>query len=88
MLALKSTSAATRLSSSTNRSLQQTTREALASRAPRVLLGTDLLKSALLVRSLPTDDSSGSANSITPDEELLLAYSGQGSGVTGARSLL
>lgn len=67
--------------------LQQTTREALASRAPRGLLGTDLLKSAPLVCCLPTDDSSGNSSS-TPDEELLLAYSGQGSGVTGARSLL
>lgn len=96
MLTLKSTSASTRLSSNTNRSrmthkydtgfhhynLEQTSPEALASRAPRGLLGTDLLKSTA-IRSLPTDDSSG-----TPDEELLLAHGGQGSGVTGARSLL
>jgi hypothetical protein len=64
--------------------LQQTSREALASRAPSGLLGTALLK----IRSLAPDGDSNSGNSNTPDEELLLAYGGQGSGVTGGWSSL
>lgn len=68
--------------------LQQTSPEALASRRPKGWLSTELLTTqcgGVTVRALPTGDAADSPQSDRPavDEELLLAYEGQGSGVSG-----
>jgi hypothetical protein len=68
--------------------LQRTSPEALASRRPRGWLSTELLTTqygGVTVRALPTGDAAGAPDSDRPvvDEELLLAYAGQGSGASG-----